>query len=614
MEAVWHKYAQFISVQVQQKMEEKGVTQKMLAERMGCSQQHVSALLKGNTNLTLETIARIENALGVDIIKSAITHVQGYGYLNEPRPAYVRKSGILKPVGAGLKYPIGIQTFENIIEGGWAYVDKTRFVYDLATTGKFFFLNRPRRFGKSLLLSTIEAYFEGKWALFDGLAISGMENDWIKYPVLHMDFTGTSYSGIDALDAKLNAFFKRYEEKYSCSSREQNAGVRFSELIEAIASKTGKQVVILIDEYDKPIVDNLGNDDLIDNFRKSLQGFYGVMKAEESNIRFCMLTGVSKLGKLSVFSALNNLCDISMDNAYSGICGITEEELRHTFDAGVSEMAETLEMTKEECYRELARNYDGYHFSSSSPGLYNPYSLLNALNSKSFRSFWFETGTPGFLVNYLKDGGYVLDDLSANDVSDTMLTGVRYDEPDVITLLYQTGYLTIKSYDTEFRKYQLDYPNLEVESGFYDCLIRAYTPLMDKRMQFSVSNFVRDIKAGNVESLMNRFTAFFADSDYQVQGNLEIYFQNTFAVMLKMMGFYVQTERHTSNGRIDVVFDTEGYVFIIEIKRDGTAADALAQIKEKGYDKPYMASGKKIFTIGVNFSSNTKRIEEWLME
>lgn len=629
MGEVWQKYSQFISLRVQHSMEEKGVTQKALAQRMGCSQQQVSALLKGNSNLTLETIARIERALGVDIIKSAITHVQGYdgelgksdfssGYLNEPEAEYRRKPREQKAgIGrheVGLKYPIGIQTFENIIEGGWAYVDKTRFVYDLATTGKFFFLNRPRRFGKSLLLSTLEAYFEGKWALFEGLEISSLEDEWIEYPVLYMDFTGSNYSDIEALDAKLNYFFEQYEKKYSCLNTEHNEGVRFAELIDAVANKTGKQVVILIDEYDKPVVDNLTNTALSESLRNKLQGLFSVVKAKESKIRFCMLTGVSKLGKLSVFSALNNLYDISMDNAYSEICGITEEELRAVFDPSIAEMANTLEMSKEECYAEFKKQYDGYHFCEGAEGLYNPFSVLNALSSKSFRNYWFETGTPGFLVNYLKDGGYVLDDLNVNEVSEAMLTGAQYDRPEVITLLYQTGYLTIKDYDTEFRKYKLDYPNREVETGFIECLSRAYTPLMDNRMQFSVSNFVRDIKAGDVESLMNRFTAFFADSDYQVQGNLEIYFQNTFAVMLKMMGFYVQTERHTSNGRIDVVFDTEGYVFIIEIKRDGSAADALTQIKEKGYDRPYLASGKKIFTIGVNFSTETKRIEEWILE
>ena len=609
-------------------MEEKGVTQKALAQRMGCSQQHVSALLKGNSNLTLETIARIESALGVDIIKSAITHVQGYGagvgagygvgglepgYLNEPRPVYVRKSGTLKNDSC-LKYPIGVQTFEKIIEGGWLYVDKTAWIYKLAKTGQFYFLNRPRRFGKSLLLSTIDAYFSGKRELFEGLEIYELEDEWIEYPVLHMDFTGSSYSEIDALDSKLNDFFERYEEKYSCSSREQNAGVRFSKLIEAVANKTGKQVVILIDEYDKPIVDNLGDYALMDDYRKGLQGFYSVLKEKESQIRFCMLTGVSKLGKLSVFSALNSLKDISLNPVYSEICGITEEELRKTFDCSIAEMASALNISKDECYSEFKKQYDGYHFTSDSKGLYNPFSVLNALSSKRFAGYWYETGTPTFLVEYLRDGKYRLDDLETNGVSEATLTGANYYEPDPVTLLYQTGYLTIKEYDKRFKTYILDYPNDEVREGFLGAISLVYTPLMKRRGDFAVSRFVRDIEAGNVESLMNRFTAFFADSDYQVQGNLEIYFQNTFAVMLKMMGFYVQTERHTSNGRIDVVFDTERYVFIIEIKRDGSAADALAQIKEKGYDKPYLASGKKIFTIGVNFSTETKRIQEWIME
>lgn len=613
----WRKYSQFIATQVARSMEEKAVTQKMLADRMGCSQQHVSALLKGGSNLTLESISRLEEALGIDIVKSMLSFVYGYDYrpeerafLNEPpAPAYKRMSGSLDKT-----YPIGIQTFESIIERNCYYVDKTRLVHKLANSGKYYFLSRPRRFGKSLLLSTLEAYFKGRRDLFRNLAMAELENEWVEYPVLHFDWSGQYYLNLENLEDTLNLQLSRMEELFSVKKKSGSLALRFRELIASAYQKTGNEVVILIDEYDKPIVDNLQDYALLDTFKKILQGFYGAIKAEDRYVRFCMLTGVSKLGKLSIFSALNNLLDISMNSEFAEICGITEEELRQNFDKEISEMATALSMTKDECYEEFKKMYDGYHFCAGAKGIYNPFSVLNALSAKRFASYWYETGTPTFLVEYLRDGRYKLDDLETSDISESVLTGVNYYEPDPVTLLYQTGYLTIKDYDRRFRSYVLDYPNDEVRNGFLQALSLIYTPLMENKGDFSVFRFVKDIEAGDVESLMNRFVAFFADSDYQVQGDYELYFQNTFAVMLKMMGMYVQTERHTSNGRIDVVFNTEGFVYIIEIKRNASAAEALAQIRDKGYDKPYLASGKKIYTIGVNFSTDTKRIEEWIME
>ena len=618
MNEAWRTYSSNIALQVQQRMEEEGVTQKMLAQRMGCSQQHVSSLLKGETNLTLETIARLEKALGIDIVKSALSIVHGYDFrpgekalYNEPRPEYKRMSGSLK---GNKTYPIGIQTFENIVLENCYYVDKTRLVYNLANSGKFFFLSRPRRFGKSLLLSTLEAYFKGRRDLFQNLAMAELENEWVEYPVLHFDWSGQYYLNLENLEETLDLQLGRLEEQFGVKKKSDSLALRFRNLIASAYEKTGKGVVILIDEYDKPIVDNLLDYPLLDTFKKILQGFYGAIKAEERYVRFCMLTGVSKLGKLSIFSALNNLLDVSMNSEFSEICGITEEELRQNFDKEISEMATALGMTKDECYEEFKKMYDGYHFCGGAKGIYNPFSVLNALSARRFASYWYETGTPTFLVDFLRDGRYKLDDLETGDISESVLTGVNYYEPDPVTLLYQTGYLTIKDYDRRFRTYQLDYPNDEVRGGFMQALSLIYTPLMESKGDFSVYRFVKDIEAGDAQSLMNRFVAFFADSDYQVQGDYELYFQNTIAVMLKMMGMYVQTERHTSNGRIDVVFETEFFVYIIEIKRNASAAEALAQIKAKGCDKPYRASGKKIYTIGVSFSTDTKRIEEWIME
>ena len=327
----WRKYSQFIATQVARSMGEKAVTQKMLADRMGCSQQHVSALLKGGSNLTLESISRLEEALGIDIVKSMLSFAYGYDYrpeerafLNEPpAPAYKRMSGSLDKT-----YPIGIQTFESIIERNCYYVDKTRLVHKLANSGKYYFLSRPRRFGKSLLLSTLEAYFKGRRDLFRNLAMAELENEWVEYPVLHFDWSGQYYLNLDNLEDTLNLQLSRMEELFSVKKKSGSLALRFRELIASAYQKTGKEVVILIDEYDKPIVDNLQDYALLDTFKKILQGFYGAIKAEDRYVRFCMLTGVSKLGKLSIFSALNNLLDISMNSEFAEICGITEEELR----------------------------------------------------------------------------------------------------------------------------------------------------------------------------------------------------------------------------------------------------------------------------------------------
>ena len=508
-------------------------------------------------------------------------------------------------------YPIGIQDFENIRRDGYVYVDKTELVYKLANTGKYYFLSRPRRFGKSLLVSTMEAYFSGKKELFEGLAIADLEKDWIQYPVLRLDLSGANYNSEQVLESKLNSFLKFYEQIYSSVSSEPVASVRFDALIQAAYSNTRRPVVILIDEYDKPIVDNLGNEALSDAFRKQLQGFYSVMKAKDACIKFGLLTGVTKLGKLSVFSGLNNLKDISMDARYTDICGISGKDLKKYFSESVKELAEANKLTEQECYAELARWYDGYHFCENTSGMYNPFSLLNTFDSLKFREYWFQTGTPSFLVRFLSAGHYDLNDVSGIKVSPLGLSGVNFSHPNAITLLYQAGYLTIRDYERSTDRYTLDYPNKEVEDGFVDALSEFYTPVTRSNSSLSVDKFVQDIRTGNVEMLMRRFTAFFADMDYQIMGNDELYFQNTMYVMLKLIGQQVQVERHTSNGRIDVLIQTDKYVYIMELKRDKNPDDALDQIDEKGYDWPFLADDRKVFKIGANFSTKNHRLENW---
>lgn len=507
-------------------------------------------------------------------------------------------------------YPIGIQSFEKIRTGGFVYVDKTALIYRLAASGQYYFLSRPRRFGKSLLVSTMEAYFSGRKELFEGLAMESLEKDWTEYPVLHLDLTGSSYTDISHLKMSLDQHLRKWESLYDVTPMSEDLSSRFKDIIDAAYRKAGQKVVILIDEYEKPIIDNIDNPELMEQFRRELQGFYSVIKGKDNAIRFAFLTGVTKLGKMSIFSGLNNLNDISMDARYADICGISEQELKSTFGESVEELARANELSVDDCYKKLAQMYDGYHFTENSVGIYNPFSLLNTFNSGKFRMYWFETGTPTFLVRYLKQGNYNLDNISRNDVSLETLTGSNYVSPAPITLMYQAGYLTIKGFNPDFFTYNLDYPNEEVKRGFMHSLSQLFAPaLIDGEL--SVYQFVRDVRSGNTEAFMNRLTAFFAGNSYEIQGDLELYFQNVMSIMLKMMGLYVKTEYQTSNGRIDIVFDTDKYVYIIELKRDQSPEIALRQIEEKGYDKPFMASGKRIIKLGINFSSETKTIDGW---
>ena len=512
--------------------------------------------------------------------------------------------------GRNMLYPIGIQSFEEIRNGGYVYVDKTAIIYRLTSTGKYYFLSRPRRFGKSLLVSTMEAYFSGRKELFGGLAMESLEKEWTEYPVLHLDLTGAAYLSVDELYSKLNSFLSKYEEHYEIRTDEHVASVRFENIIDTAYRKTGQKVVILIDEYEKPIIDNIDNPELMEQFRRELQGFYSVIKGKDNAIRFAFLTGVTKLGKMSIFSGLNNLNDISMDARYADICGISEQELKSYFGESVKTLAEMNGLSEEECYKKLASMYDGYHFHYKSPGIYNPFSLLNTFNANEFRMYWFETGTPTFLVRYLKQGNYNLDNIAKNDVSVETLTGANYVSPAPITLMYQAGYLTIKDYNPDFFTYNLDYPNEEVKRGFMHSLSQLFAPALTEG-ELSVYQFVRDIRNGDTKAFMDRLTAFFAGNSYMIQGDLELYFQNVMSIMLKMMGLYVKTEYQTSNGRIDIVFDTDKYVYIIELKRDESAEVALRQIGEKSYDKPFLASGKQIIKLGINFSSETKTIDGW---
>ena len=508
-------------------------------------------------------------------------------------------------------YPIGIQSFENIRRGGFVYVDKTELIHKLAATGKYYFLSRPRRFGKSLLLSTIEAYFQGKKELFDGLALASLEKDWTKHPVLHFDFGGETYHNESSLDVTLSQQLANMEAEYGVSIRFDTPSARFKDIIDAAYKNSGCQVVILIDEYDKPIIDNLSYPELREKFRETLQGFYSVMKSKDAFIRFGFLTGVTKIGKMSVFSGLNNLRDISMDSRYADICGVSETDLKKYFCESVTELAEANGLTEEECLLKLAQMYDGYHFCEDSPGVYNPFSLLNTFDSQRFKMYWFETGTPSFLVEVMRKTSYDITSLSDQEADSSLLSDINSAFLNPIPLLYQSGYLTITGFEPEMQIYHLGFPNMEVKHGFLNFLMPYYTPIGPEPPITLISRMVKDLREGNAESLMTRLDALFARANYQIQADSEKDFQYAMYIILELMGEYVETEHATSNGRIDILIRTSGYIYLIEVKTDSTPDEALAQIEEKGYARPFADDPRKIFRIGVNFSKENRRIDGW---
>ena len=490
-----------------------------------------------------------------------------------------------------MKYPIGIQTFSEIINQGYVYVDKTEHVYNLAHGGKYYFLSRPRRFGKSLLVSTLDAYFSGKSELFKGLAIEKLEQDWETYPVLRLSFGGTAYTEKQNLYDKLDAFFTSYEQIYDVKNVYTTYGERFNTLINTVYQTTGKQVVILIDEYDKPIVDNIDNPQLMDYCRTQLQG---------------------KIGKLSVFSGLNNLKDISLVTRYNDICGISESELHEYFDDEIQAFSNRLKISKDECYTRLKAQYDGYRFSDEeAEGIYNPFSLLNALSDKSIKDYWFETATPLLLVKVIEQTSFDLSSISDLHTSATFLANSDsiFDNP--VPLLFQTGYLTIKDYNTDGRFYNLQFPNNEVKSGFFNYLLPFYAPIKAGVDDTLVYKLRMSLVSGDADGFMKQLHSLFARTPYQIQSDCEKDFQYAMFIIVQLLGIDIQAEYQTSDGRIDLLIRTDKFIYIIEIKLDGTAVEALQQIEEKDYAAPFAADTRKIFKIGVNFDKQTRRLGDW---
>lgn len=511
------------------------------------------------------------------------------------------------------KFPIGIQNFEQLRTDNCVYIDKTELIYKLTQTGRFYFLSRPRRFGKSLLVSTLEAYFQGKKELFQGLAIEQLEQTWESYPVLHLDFSLTKYLSVKDLTGQLNLFLYRWEDIYGKDEREQSTAERFQGIILRACQQTGKQVVILIDEYDAPLLDSNSDQHLQQQLRNELRRFFSPLKGLGKYLRFLFLTGISKFSQLSIFSELNNLQNISLRDDFSAICGITEEELLTILKQDIERMAKANGETYEEATAHLKRKYDGYHFSKNCPDIYNPFSLFNAFNALDYKNFWFSTGTPTFLLDILQRTGFDVRNLDGLSATDEQFDAPTDQITDPIPVLYQSGYLTIKGYDPKFRLYRLAYPNGEVRYGFTESLLPGYVHRFPRENTFYAVSFIQDLQRGDIESCLERTRSFLASIPHDLENKTEKHYQTIFYLLFRLMGQYVETEVKTATGRADAVVKLPDAIYVFEFKFNGTPEEAMAQIEGNQYTLPYETDGRKIVKVGVNFDSATRTIGEWLV-
>ena len=530
------------------------------------------------------------------------------------------------------KLPIGIQSFKVLRNDRYLYVDKTEYLFRLVQSGRVYFLSRPRRFGKSLFLSTLETYFLGQKELFTKLYLEKAEEEqaefeqraaWEAYPVLYLDFNTGNYIESDELGMNLNRHLCKWEKLYGVEPSEQNFALRFAGVITRACQQTGKQVVILVDEYDKPLLQTMGvNETLNEQYRNTLKAFYSVIKTCDQYIRFAFLTGVTKFSKISIFSDLNNLRDISMEKQYAGICGITQAELEANFQPEIQALASEQDLTYQQTVTTLKQWYDGYCFSPAGDNMYNPFSVLNAFVKERFGSYWFSTGTPTFLVNYLKEAHYFIPDLDGNvELNESGLETYRAVTENALPILFQSGYLTIIGYIKEARLYKLGFPNDEVRYGFLENLLPAYSSLPLGDTGKSVWQFVQDIREGKVDSFMERMRSIIAGIPYDnfTEENMKLREQNyqtAVYLVFALMGQFVQTEVHCGTGRADCVVYTADTIYIFEFKLsgNGTAEDALNQIKEKEYAAKYLTDGKKIVLIGAGFDEKTRTIKDWKVE
>lgn len=524
--------------------------------------------------------------------------------------------------------PIGIQSFEKVRKSGFVYIDKTRYIHELASNAGAYFLARPRRFGKSLLLSTMDAYFSGKKELFQGLEIEKLETEaptdlsgeaWTASPVIRLDFNAGVYDSVESLEQRLSEMLASYEEVWGRSESIRTLPGRFAELIKTMRNKTGHGTVVLVDEYDKPLLSSMFSRKLNEELRSVLKGFFGALKSSDENLRFVFITGVTKFSHVSIFSDLNQLRDISLLPEYNGICGLTMEEIRSNLSPETEGLARSQGVTVEEACDQLAEWYDGYHFSIGGDGIFNPFSILNALADRTFREYWFQSGTPTFIVETLKRTGYDIRLLEK---------GIRQQEAgfadyfaDIrspLPLLYQSGYLTIKGYDRMLQRYDLALPNKEVKYGLYRFMLPEYAGI-DADTGFTVEDFVQSVVSGDVAGFMKRLQALLSSIPYDSSGrtekahSYEYAYQIAVFLIFTLCGQYIHAEVHTLNGRSDAVCETDDHVYIFEFKMEsnGTAADALKQIDDGHYADPYAASGRKITKIGVVFSEKARTIVDY---
>ena len=521
------------------------------------------------------------------------------------------------------KYPIGIQTFSEIIQGGYIYIDKTDLVWQLAHYAKFIFLSRPRRFGKSLLTSTLESYFKGEKELFEGLKIMTLEKEWEQYPVLHIDLSVVKgLQDAKELRSRLMLLLDQFSDIYGADSEAFSPGTKLDDLVRRAYRQAGKQVVVIIDEYDGPLLDVIHDHALLDDARRVMQEFYQPLKANERYIKFCFLTGITRLSQLNIFSTLNNLTNVSLLPKFASICGITDKELQQQLSEDIHQLATEYGYNDDEIAEKLRIRYDGYHFSEVSEDIYNPYSLLNAFANKKISNYWFETGTPTFLIrlmNQFKFNITGMDDIEATDYSINRPTEAM---TTMIPLLYQTGYLTIKDYDRESEIYTLSIPNQEVRIGYTDGLLPVYTGLEGEDVQAGFAlKFWRALKQGDVDKAMREMQSYLAGVPY-VEGfkqklaeaaTAEGFYEYTMYLIFSMLNVYVRTQVKCAGGRVDMVVWMPDTVYVFELKVSGTAQEALEQIDSKDYALPYQSDGKRVVKVGVKFNADTRVPEEWVL-
>ena len=516
------------------------------------------------------------------------------------------------------KLPVGIQGFEKLRTDNFVYVDKTALIYQLVHNNVPYFLSRPRRFGKSLLLSAMKAYWEGRKELFSGLAIEkleeGRQDAWKPYPVFCFDFNGVNYQESGALERAIGFQLQGWEEEYGTVNDNNTLGERFQNLLKAAKGKTSLRSVILVDEYDKPLLDTAENKELQEHNKEVCKGFFSILKSFDEYIQFIFITGVSKFHKVSIFSDLNQLTDISLMKKYADLCGITESELRNYFDEEITRLADEQELSKEECLEQLKKAYDGYHFHPDGISVYNPYSLLSAFFAGEFGSYWFETGTPTFLIRKLRDTEFDIRKFTDRTLyaSEGMLKDYTADSLDPVPLLYQTGYLTIADYDKTGHEYTLTFPNEEVKYGFVESLMPEYVADCGAGSGNDIFTLRRYVEQGKPDLIRNVLTSLFANITYTLKNDpFEHYFQSVIWLVFTLLGKFAVCEMHTYTGRIDCKVETRNYIYLFEFKRDDTADAALAQIDSKDYSIPFAADSRKLFKIGVSFDSGKRKLVGW---